>query len=64
MTIIINSIALALLAYVIFAFVQAELNPFVWSWEIRSHMTFVWFLLEFLYVSYLFIGGKIKELGE
>ncbi len=62
MTIIINSIGLVLLAYVISAFVQAELNPFAWSWEIRAHMMFAWFLLEFLYLSYLFIGGKIKEL--
>lgn len=63
MKIIINSIGLVLLMYVIFAFVQAELNSFIWAWEIRLHMMFVWFLSEFIYLSYLFVEGKIKDLG-
>lgn len=44
--------------YLIFAFVQAEINPFVWSWEIRGHMTFAWFLAFGGYVLYCILKGK------
>lgn len=55
---IITGVGLFLLSYLIFAFVQAEINPFVWSWEIRGHMTFAWFLAFGGYVLYCILKEK------